>query len=108
VQERGGVFWMSGTPWHGEAGLAAPASVPISRVFLLAQAPAPKLDELPRPVATARLLASSFFPFHDRAALAETSRLLADLVAHVGCQQLSFTPDVSAIDTVLRGVSPLV
>jgi hypothetical protein len=106
VQERNGVFWMSGTPWHGEAGLAAQGSVPISRVFLLAQAPTGKLDDVPRPVATARLLAASFFPFHDRSALADTARLLADLVAQVGCQQLSFAPDISAVDTVLRVVPP--
>ena len=105
VQERDGRFWMSGTPWHGEAGLASPRSAPITRLLLLEQATSCGLDQVGGAVATGRLLAASFFPFHDPVALLATSQLLADLARAVGCVQLRFTPDENALHAVSHQVA---
>jgi hypothetical protein len=106
VREQGGEFRMWGTPWHGEAELASPASARLSKVYLLNQADHCAIAPLPRSMAAARLLACSFLPFHDRAAVAASSDLISDLVHSVECRELSFTRDGRAVQAVVDRLDP--
>ena len=94
---------MHGTPWHGDAGFAAPLAAPIRRIFFLEHGTANRLRPLGGAAAAASLLARSFVPFHDRAALAWTMELLERIVERVPCAEFAFVPDASAVD-VVRGL----
>src|SRR5438874_3026276 len=69
LRDRGNEVWMHGTPWHGDAGFASPASAKISRIFLLEHGDGNQLVQLSRSKAAAELFARCFVPFYDRVAL---------------------------------------
>jgi len=93
-------FTMYGTPWHGEAALAAPASTPLTGVFFLEHGAANTLVPLRGATAATRLFASGFPPFFDRAGLDFTLKFLGDLVAEVPCHELRFAPDRRVVEFV--------
>jgi len=93
-------FRMYGTPWHGEAALAAPASAPLTGVFFLEHGAANTLVPLRGATAAARLFASGFPPFFDRAGLDFTLKFLGDLVAEVPCHELRFARDNRVVEFV--------
>ncbi|HEX2059626.1 MAG TPA: hypothetical protein VHK90_02695 [Thermoanaerobaculia bacterium] len=101
VREHDGAMWMYGTPWHGEAELSLAARVPLTGVYLLAQAPENELRELSHATAVARLFACSFPPFYDGAAVDFTLGMLSRLAEAVPVRELHFTRDRAAVDLVL-------
>ena len=93
-------FTMHGTPWHGDAEFAAPASAPLSRILLLRHAPRHRAAALPAALAAARLFSCAFPVFHDARALDATVALLARIVDGVPVHTFEFAPVASAIDFV--------
>ncbi len=104
LRREAGAFRMYGTPWHGEARYASPRSAPLANVFLLDRAPKNRIDPIPRAEATARLLACSFVPFHDAAAVDSAARLLEEIVHSIPCHRLAFVPDPSVVPYVRLGL----
>lgn len=102
VREIDGAWRMFGTPWHGEAELSSPSSAPLEAIYLLQQAPATRLVEIPPAAAAARLFSCAFPLFADAGAVAFTLECLGRLVASLPVRVLEFTPDASVIDCVLR------
>jgi hypothetical protein len=96
----GGSFTMHGTPWHGEAALAEPASAPLAGVFFLEHGAANDLLPLRGAAAATRLFACSFPPFHDREGLDFTLAFFAGLAAEVPCHELRFAPDRQVVELV--------
>ena len=92
---------MHGTPWHGEAELATPASAPLAGVFVLARGEQNALEPMSVACAVAALLARSFPAFHDARAIAELVRRLEALVADVPCRRFRFVPDGDAVHYAL-------
>lgn len=97
----GGGWRMHGTPWHGEAELALPASAPLSGVFVLARGEETAIVPMGAAGAVAALLARSFPPFHDAGATVQLVQRLETLVQEVGCHLFPFLPDASAVQRVL-------
>jgi hypothetical protein len=93
-------FRIHGTPWHGEAGVAAPGSAPLRRVYFLEHAPANEFVPLASGRAAAEMLARSFVPFHSATALEFTLQLLAAVVEHVPCRVFRFLPNATAIGAI--------
>lgn len=102
IREVGSEMRMFGSPWHGEAELASPASAPLAGVYLLTQADESRMREISAVEAVARLFACAFPPFHDAQGLAFTVDFLDRLVRKVPVRELRFTRDRSAIDVVVR------
>ena len=96
----GDSFTMYGTPWHGEAALAEPASAPLTGVFFLEHGAANTLVPVRGATAATRLFASGFPPFFDRDGLDFTLKFLGDLVAEVPCHELCFAPDNRVVEFV--------
>jgi hypothetical protein len=93
---------MHGTPWHGDAEFAAPIAAPLTRIFLLRQAPRQALVSL-TPASAAALLFSCTFPvFHDADALDRTLAVLSNVVEKVPVDALEFAPTPDVIDFVQR------
>lgn len=98
VRKSNDEFWMYGTPWHGEAELAAAAGARLDHIFLLRQAPRNAIAELPPPIAVSRLFACAFPLFYDSSAIDFTLSLLGEIVQRVPVVELQFVPDISAVD----------
>jgi len=100
VRDAGGEWRMYGTPWHGEAELASPASAPLAAIYLLQQASATRVVDISRATAAARLFGCTFPLFYDGGALAFTVDCIGRITGDVPVRVLEFTPDVSAIEAV--------
>jgi hypothetical protein len=92
--------WMHGTPWHGEAAFAAPEKARIERFFILEHAPKNRITPLSGSRAVGEMMARSFLPFYDAAALENTMSFLQEIVATIPCYRLEFRPDGTAVEAV--------
>lgn len=104
VRGDGDRFVLHGTPWHGEAELAAPVSAPLSAVFLLAHGPRHAVTPLSPAQAAARLFACSFLPLWNRDGVDFTLAFLGALAGAVPCRELGFVPEPSVVDFVTEQV----
>jgi hypothetical protein len=86
-----------GTPWHGEAGLAAPLAGDLAGVFFLHHAPAHRLVTAGHARAAVQLLACSFLPFHTAAPIDRTVTAVERVTRDTPCYDLWFAPDQSVI-----------
>ncbi len=89
---------MFGTPWHGEAGFAVAASAPLTGIVVIEHGPRNHLEELDPISAVSELMARTFVPFHDAAALETALDVLGEVANSLPCSRFRFTPDDSAID----------
>jgi hypothetical protein len=88
-------YVIHGTPWHGEAELATPASAPLAAISLLARGEQNYLEPLTPGASVAGLLSRSILPrqLSDRAAMDATLGFLEGLVREVPCRRFRFVPD---------------
>jgi len=93
---------MYGTPWHGDAGLAAQASAPVNQILLLEHGERNEMLRLDPARATAELFARTFVPYHSSAGLAHTLGFLEQVTARVPVVLFRFVPDGSAVEEILR------
>jgi hypothetical protein len=93
-------FWMYGTPWHGDAGVASPGRAPLSAIFLLEQSPANELVALSPSKAAAELFARAFVPHYLESGIQFTLSFLDQITRSVPCSILRFTPTQSAVEAV--------
>jgi hypothetical protein len=105
LTREGGGWRMHGTPWHGEAELALPASAPLAGIFVLARGERNTIAPMSPARAAAALLARSFPAFHDGPATARLVQNLEALVGAVPCRLFPFVPDGEAVRFVLAAVS---
>lgn len=103
LRKDGDAIRLHGTPWHGDAGFAEPASAPLSRLVILEHGSRNELLPLTPGQAVAELFTRCFLPFHDPAGIAFTLAFLESVVERVPCSLLRFVPDASAVD-FLRAV----
>jgi hypothetical protein len=95
---------MHGTPWHGDAGYAEPASAPLSAVLFLRQARLHRIVRL-RPAEAGALLFSCAFPvFHSADALESTLETIQRAVTKVSVGALEFAPSDDVVPFV-RGAA---
>jgi hypothetical protein len=100
LREHQGKFWMYGTPWHGDAGVASPERAQLSAIFLLEQAPANEVTPLPPSKAAAELFARAFVPHYLQSGIQFTLSFLDQLTRSVPCSILRFTPTPGAVEAV--------
>ena len=95
-----GRLWMYGTPWHGEAELAAPIRTGLTQIFFLGRGSRNEMIPLRQPDAVSRLLACSFVPFYSPSGLDFTLALLQKVTKAIPCTALQFVPDERAVEFV--------
>ncbi len=100
-----GRWCMYGTPWHGEAQLAASAEAVVAGIYVLGRGEENSLGQLSRADAVTALLARSFPPFHSPGALDSALSVLDGLVVRVPCRTFAFVPDPGAVRFVLEGAA---
>jgi hypothetical protein len=97
-----GELWMYGTPWHGEGVFASPAKARVKSIFVLQHGLRNRFTQVPYARAVAELFARSFPPFHSAVGLGNTMDFLARVLVNVPCYDFEFTPDIRAVEEVLR------
>ena len=93
---------MYGTPWHGDAGLAAQASAPVNQIFLLEHGHRNEIVALEPARAAAELFARTFVPYHSASGLTHTLQFLEHVTARVPVALYRFKPDASAIEEIVH------
>jgi hypothetical protein len=95
-----GKVWMYGTPWHGEAELAAPVRTELTQIFFLGRGARNEMVALREPEAVAQLFTRSFVPFYHPAGLDYSLKLLQQVARAVPCAELRFVPDERVVEFV--------
>jgi len=102
IRQSDGGYVMFGTPWHGDIPAVSPASVPLSRLYLLAHDTECRLTPLRASDAVSRLMSCVFTTLWDEAGLVFTLEFLRGLVQRLECYELGFTPGPEAVDFLLE------
>jgi len=102
VREHAGQMLMYGTPWHGEAAFASPASSPLSGIFVLEHGLGNAITRLSRCQAVSELLARSFVPFHRHEYVGAALDVLQRVADTVPCYRYAFEPDQRAVERILN------
>jgi hypothetical protein len=100
IRKKDGKFWMYGTPWHGDAGVASPRSAPLSAIFLLEQAPSNQILPLPTAQAAAELFARCFVPHYRSEGLQFTLDYFEELTRTIPSSIFRFAPTESAVEAI--------
>lgn len=100
IRQHNAKFWMYGTPWHGDAGIASPGRAPLDHIFLLEQALVNEVTPVPPAKAAAELFARSFVPHYLQSGIQFTLDFLDQLTRSVSCSVLRFTPTPGAVEAV--------
>jgi len=99
---REGELWMYGTPWHGEAAFASPATAKLSRIHILRHARENKFSIVSQARAVGEVFARCFPPFYSPSGLAGTVDFIKSALAIVPCYEFDFLPDRSSVRAVLN------
>ncbi|MBS1839266.1 MAG: hypothetical protein JSS69_14445 [Acidobacteria bacterium] len=97
-----GAMRMYGTPWHGDAGLAAQANAPLRQIFLLEHGTTNEIIPLHPARAAAEIFTRVFVPHHNGVSLQETLAFIEKMVSAIPAARFRFRPDESAIEEILR------
>ncbi len=100
LRKHDGAYWMYGTPWHGDAGVASAGRAPLSAIFFLEQAPCNELAAIPAPMAAAEIFARAFVPYYLEGGITFTLGFLDQITRSVPCSILRFTPTQGAVEAV--------
>ena len=100
LRKRDGQFWMYGTPWHGDAGVASQGCAPLSALFLLEQAPSNSVLPLPNAQAAAELFARAFVPHYLGDGIQFTLSFFEDLASSIPCSVFRFAPTEGAVEAI--------
>lgn len=100
VRKADGAFSIYGTPWHGDAGFASPASVRLDRLFFLRQGSTNSIRPLSSGEATANPMTCCFATFWNLEGMAFTLSFLDEMATSVPCYELTFCKDHSMVDFV--------
>jgi hypothetical protein len=100
IRQRGGRFWMYGTPWHGDYTGVSSQGVPLERIFFLNRGDVNSTRCLEGATAASKLLARCFPPLWHEEGMGFTLDFCAQVVSQVLCYELGFVPDNDIVDFV--------
>jgi hypothetical protein len=98
IRETENGYRIYGTPWHGNAEIVSPLSVPLSRIFFLVHDRENRITPVLGADAASRLLVRSFPTFWGSDGMRYTLELCGRLSSYVPCYELGFVPDNRVID----------
>jgi hypothetical protein len=101
VRGESGQVVMYGTPWHGEAAFASPASAPLARILILEHGRGNTLTRLSPGQTVVELFARSFVPFHRHEYVDSALSFLERVANSVPCYRYAFEPDQGAVERIL-------
>ena len=106
IHKRDDVYFMSGTPWPGEAGISDNKTVPLRALFFLKQAEYSSLEPIKAGDAFKQMLPMSTIPWYERELLPGVLDFCEGATAAVPAFNLYFTRDDGVAD-LLKSKSAL-
>jgi hypothetical protein len=100
VRTDGGRVTVWGTPFHGDAILASPASGELAGIFFLRHGGRHAVVPVEGAHASAQLMSCAFLPFYDPRAVASTLDAIERALGAAPAHDFFFVPDSSALDFV--------
>lgn len=97
VGDDSGIWWMYGSPWHGDAEICSTSRAPLRRIFALDKASANAIVPFSPAQGAARILACAFPPFHDAEGMKTAVGIAAALATAVPVARFAFVNDESAV-----------
>ncbi len=98
LHPRNGVVRAGASPWHGEENQVNPVTGPLTAIFFLKQASINQLRPMPLTESLGRMMTTAFVPVYIPDGPARTLDACAAILEKVPAYELSFTPDVRALD----------
>ena len=96
------MLFRSGTPWHGDAGIASPECAPLSAIYLLEHGVRNERLPLQPGKAAAELFARTFVTHHSGEGIHFTLEFLDRVARQIPCSIFRFVPDESAVEAICR------
>jgi hypothetical protein len=93
-------IWMYGTPWHGEAELAAASKAPLKAIYFIRHGRKNFLKSRSGAEAVAQLFTCSFPVFYSREGLEFTLDFYGGIARDVPCSELNVVPTREVIDFI--------
>ncbi|MCL5023992.1 MAG: hypothetical protein M1497_11630 [Nitrospirae bacterium] len=90
-------FSIFGTPWSGEARIAANANLPLHGIFFVGHGSENRIEEIPPGEAARRLMPVTSIPWFDREAVTAILLFCEDLVLNVPAYDLHFIPGAEVV-----------
>jgi hypothetical protein len=100
IRKIDGQYFMYGTPWHGDAGVASADCAPLTAIFLLEQSPTNQVLPLPQAQAAAELFARCFVPYYRKSGLQFTLNFFHELSRSIPCSTFRFAPTEDAVEAI--------
>lgn len=100
IRKKNAQFWIYGTPWHGDAGVASPEKILLKKIFFLNHAKGNKMIRINGIDAVSKLLICSFPTFYDKKGMEFTLGFIDEIISKVPCYILDFLPDKGIIDFI--------
>ncbi len=97
-----GAFTAFGTPWPGDAGIAANKSTGLHGIFYISHGDTNTIRVIKPQEALERLLPVTSIPWYDREIMSRVLLICEDLVSNVPVYELAFVPGAEVVD-VLTG-----
>jgi hypothetical protein len=105
VRKIGGAWYVFGTPWAGEAGIAENRKLPLGGMLFLRQASQGRIEGLAPAEAAERLMPVSSIPWYDGEAVSSLLAFCEALVTNVPAYDIFFTPDPGVVELCERFLS---
>jgi hypothetical protein len=97
VRKIDGAFYTFGTPWAGDAEIAANRKLPLGGIFFIIQGSENCIREMSPSESAERLMPVTSIPWYDETALSSILASCEDIVTHVPSYDLHFKPDTEVI-----------
>ncbi len=102
IRQIGGIFHAFGTPWPGDAGVAANLGAPLAAIAFLSHAPATSLRRITATRIFDQLMQVMAVPWYDRQLIPALLTLAQDLISQVPALDLQILPSAQVADTILE------
>jgi hypothetical protein len=90
-------FYTFGTPWAGEAAIAANRRLPLQGIFFIIRGAENRIRKMSPSESAERLLPVTSVPWYDERALSPILSFCEDMVTHIPSYELSFKPDAGVV-----------
>lgn len=100
IRKIDGSFRAYGTPWPGEEGISVNKSMPLSAILFLNHGDKNRVEAIKSKEVLERLLRVSSIPWYDREVMDRALSFCDELITHIPCYDLHFTPDAGIVQFI--------
>lgn len=100
VRKISDAFKAFGTPWPGDAGIAANKGVSLSGMFFLSHGSSNRIEKIKPQEALEKLLPVTSIPWYDQEMMTQSLVFCEELISRIPAYNLDFKPDTEVVDVL--------